>query len=795
MSFVFFIVDVSLTQEDVMAGSILVVISFLAALGSAYAYYQSATKKKPLAVLARRGYVVTTLGVIGASVLLMFYILSHDFSYSYVWGYSSTDLSLHLLVTTFWAGQEGSFLFWALCAAVIGLFLQSYTRQRKFEYEVMAIYTLLVAFLLLLLLVKSPFQYIWNVYPNDLTPGTAPQDGRGLNPLLQNFWMIAHPPVLFVGFAAVAVPFAFALAALWRRKYTEWIGHALPWVIFASLSLGMGIMIGGYWAYGVLGWGGWWGWDPVENSSLIPWITSIALLHTILVQKRTGNLARTNFILAIVSFVLVVYSTFLTRSGILGSASVHSFTDPGTFAYTILLIWIGTITLGGFGMLARRWRDLTPTGKVGMFTRESFISISTIVMAMSAVIILFGTSWPIFSNGSVEPSFYDKMNLPIAIVLGIILGVSLLLTWKQESLAGLLKRSSFALGASILALGLLLLLGLDNWQMAALALTSLFALFVSLDKVYRIIKEDPRWAGGAIAHVGLALLFLGIIGSGYYGKKVTTSLSENETKEVLGYQLTYTGMRATNDGKWQFLVKAERDGKAFMLTPVMYNTTYNNNLMREPDYVSLLTKDFYIEPVSLEQGSGHDHAHHMFELKRGEPAEIEGMKVTFLRFEMGQHGSDAMMSGGGLSIGAVLQVERKGKKEQITTVTKYGSDNKPQPSKVMLKDGSVGFEMLSMQVDPETKSARIQVNVVGLDDHAAEDAKPDVLVVEASLKPFMNIVWIATLFVFFGLTLSLVRRGSEVGLDHRVPPLRQERIEKKNGSRVSVEEPAEETAS
>jgi cytochrome c-type biogenesis protein CcmF len=385
-------------------------------------------------------------------------------------------------------------------------------------------------------------------------------------------------------------------------------------------------------------------------------------------------------------------------------------------------------------------------------------------MAVSALIILFGTSWPIVSNSSMEPAFYDRMNLPIAVILGLVLGASLLLAWKEESLEGAVKKASFAFGAAVLGLVVLLLVGLDSWQMGALAFSALFALFVSVEKAYRSIREDPRWAGGAIAHAGLALLFLGIIGSGYYGQKVTAALSENEPKEVLGYQLTYTGPRAFDRGKWQFLVRAERNGEAFMLFPVMYQSDYNNNLMREPDYVSFLTRDFYIEPVSLEQGDQHDHASHHFELKRGEPSEIAGMNVTFQRFEMGQHGSDAMMSGAGFNVGAVLLVERNGKREEVTAVTTYRDGAEPRPTRVMLSDSVHGFEMLGMQVDPESKSARILVNVIGLHDHAADEAKSDVLVIEASVKPFMSTVWAAVVLVFFGLTLSLVRRGKETAL-------------------------------
>lgn len=742
-----------------MTGSLLIWLALFSLVVSAISYYRLATKRASSATLARRSYAIAVLSVVGASVLMMVYILQHRFEYAYVWGYSSKDLPLHLLITTFWAGQEGSFLFWTLCSVLIGLFLRSYTQRRRIEFEVMTIYSFLLSFLLILMIAKPPFQYLWEAHPKEVPIGQVPQDGRGLNPLLQNIWMIAHPPVLFIGFAAVAVPFAFALAGLWKRSYSTWIADAFPWVLFATLSLGAGIMLGGYWAYGVLGWGGWWGWDPVENSSLIPWITTLILLHTILVQKRTGNLVRTNFLLAIVSFVLVIYSTFLTRSGILGDSSVHSFTDPGAIAYSVLLIWIAAVAGLGLAMFFRRWNDLKKlAGSVGMFTRESFIAIASIAMGVSALIIFFGTSWPIVSHSTVEPSFYDRTNLPIAVILSLLLGVSLLLTWKVESRAGLFKRASFAFGASLLVTIGLILAGLDNWQMGLLAFASLFAFFVNAAKLVKVLREDARWAGGAIAHVGLAMLFLGIIGSGYYSQKITTSLTLNEPKEIFGYQVMYTGAIPIDGNKWRFHVIAERGGESYALGPVMYHSDYNNSLMREPDYVSFLTRDFYIEPVSLEQGEQHDHS---VELPKGEPVTINGMKVTFLRFDMGQHGADAMTSGGAFSIGAVLEVERNGRKEQITVVTTYKDGAQPEPKPTMLKNSPIGFEMLSMRIDSETRAARIRVNVLGLEDRGAVTHKPEELIIEASLKPFMSVVWIAAVFVLGGVTLSMIRRIQE----------------------------------
>lgn len=770
-----------------MAGQVLLWLGFATAVISGVAYYRTATKKQQALQLARRSFGVMAASVIAASVLLMVYILRHQFEYFYIYSYSSRDLAKELLVTTFWAGQEGSFLFWALCSALLGIGLLRYTQRHKVEYEVMAVFGFVQAFLLLLLTAKSPFKYIWDAFPGEVAVGTIPEDGKGLNPLLQNFWMIIHPPVLFVGFAAMAVPFSFAVAALWRKTYSEWVPRAMPWVLFGVLWLGAGIIIGGYWAYGILGWGGWWGWDPVENSSLIPWITGVALLHTLVVQKLTGNLVRTNFTLAILTFGLVVYSTFLTRSGVLGSASVHSFTDPGSFVYTLLLAWlVGSAGLG-FGLLAKRWRDLKPmAGKIGMVTRESMISLMTAILAASAVIIFFGTSWPIVGNSSVEPSFYDRMNLPIAIALALVLAVSLLVMWRQESWQGLINRASFAIGASAFSVIALVFAGLDDWMMGLLAFTSFFAFFVNLTHGYRLSKQGWFMIGGPMAHIGLALLFLGIIGSGFYGQKVTSTLAQGEPKEILGHTLTYTGAHPTPDGKWKFTIRAEQAGKAFVLEPVMFKSTYNDQIMRNPDYATFLTRDFYIEPVSLEKATGNDHEHHTFDLPKGVPTTIADMTVTFVRFDMNQHGMEGMMGGGGFPVGAILEVARGGKKETITAVTVYKEGQQPEVKPAMLKDGKTGFSMLNMNINPENKTSVIQVDVLGLHDHADQVEGPEMLVIEASVKPFMSLIWVAAALISIGLILSMINKARTARLEREMAV--QHNQKRSGGKRQPVEE-------
>jgi cytochrome c-type biogenesis protein CcmF len=745
-----------------MVGAVIVWIAFVASVVSAGSFYWTARRDARFLTLARNSYGIMTLSVVAASALLLVYILTHRFEYAYVWEYSSRSLQLDLLITTFWAGQDGSFMLWALCGSLIGLGLMAYSRRKAIEPETMALFAFIEGFLLLLLILKSPFKYIWDAYPNDVPLGTIPSDGRGLNPLLQNFWMIAHPPMLFAGFAAMAVPFVFAVGALWRKSYQEWIPSALPWVIAGAIALGTGIMLGGYWAYGVLGWGGWWGWDPVENSSLVPWIIAIILVHTMLIQRRTGGLVRMNFFLGVSTFVLVVYSTFLTRSGILGSASVHSFVNPGGWVYAALILWIASLLILGLVMLMLRWKELKAFAvRSPFFTRESFLGIASAVMGASALVVLFGTSYLLFPVATLERTFYDNTNLPLAIGMMVLLGLSLGLQWKEESGAILLKNSVLSLGLAVVGTGILIAIGLHDILMGLLAFASLFAFFVNAMRMVALAKESIRYTGGTISHIGLALLFLGIIGSGRYGEKQTASLPINVPTEVLGHQLTYTGSKQLQDGKWTFSVKVAGAGSEFTLEPVMYQSDYNNSLMRNPDYASSLTRDFYVEPVSLEEvtsPAGGASSGNTLQLKKGETQQIGDAIVTFLRFDTSHKGTEAAMAAGSFPVGAVIQVKRGAKTEEVIPVTVYHGAEKPEIRKVTTKDGALGFELIAMNVGTQAIPSTIELAISGASVPAAPVVRSQLLVIEASVKPFMSVLWAGAVFVLFGLIVSLTSK-------------------------------------
>ncbi len=736
-----------------MIGTISLYFALFAGIFAVTHYIKVTRGQKKSLSLGRKGLYASSTGVIVASIVLLVDILQHNFGNAYVWSYSSTDLSTGLLISTFWAGQEGSFLFWTLCSALLSFALLSYTKTRRLEQYVLPVFLAVQSFLLVLLIAKSPFTSIYEQFPNELTPGQMPQEGRGLNPLLQNFWMVIHPPVLFVGFAAAAIPFSFAVAALWRKEYHSWLSSAFPWVIFSGLSLGAGLMLGAYWAYGVLGWGGYWGWDPVENSSLLPWIVSMALLHTMLAQARTNNLVRTNFILAILSFVLVIYSTFLTRSGILGDSSVHSFTDPGTVVYGLLILFLGSAAALGGSFLFFRRKELRDIAKpMHWRTREFALSLGAFVLLISTAVVFFGTSLPIVSTTHVDPSFYNTMHVPIAVIMMLLIGYSLLVRWEQEDGTLLKEHSWKSLTAALAATAAIGFFSMWDMLYLLFVFASLFALFVNIELTAMSLRGDVRLLGGKIAHIGVAVFLIGAMVSGVFEQKKVAVLGLNAPQEIFGYTVTYTGKRIVEGHKTAFSVTVQQDGSPTVLQPMMFETE-NSGTMRNPDIKSFLTHDVYLSPSGVEEGGIDEHGH--LTLLKGESASVGAARVTFTGFDMGGHNME--QTDGGTRVGARLEIVQNDQRETVTPYVIYdGKEQKYVGVDSKLLGTKIEFLAMSIGGMGEGKSAiQLQVKNAG---GIPLSGKNEALVVEASIKPFIILVWVGTLLILSGFVLSILRR-------------------------------------
>ena len=380
-------------------------------------------------LVARISFFVAALLVLATSVSLQYLLQTHHFDVNYVYRYSARELPPGYLFATFWAGQEGSFLLWAFWTSILGMVLLR-KLDPLMERRVMPFYGGVLAFLLLLLTVKSPFipfgaiapmdpastfvgstfsaflaeiKFIFQtpfVNPHIFSPQGIPADGNGLNPLLENPWMVIHPPTLFLGFASTAVTFAFAISALAFGNDESWYRRAWPWALFCFAVLGFGIMLGGYWAYDTLGWGGFWGWDPVENGPLVPWLMMVAFLHSVQVQRVRGSLKTSTLLLGVLPFSATLYETFLTRTGILDKFSNHSFSTLGGLANSVIL-WGMVLTVGiSLALLIWRSRALKNDNDVwsNASSREFGYLTAIILLVACALFTGIGMSAPLITG-------------------------------------------------------------------------------------------------------------------------------------------------------------------------------------------------------------------------------------------------------------------------------------------------------------------------------------------------------------------------------------------------------------
>lgn len=762
-------------------GPYLIYGAFAGAILSSILYFLSSGGSAKYVKQARMLFHVSAILTISSTAFLLYLIMTHQFQYTYVWNYSSRDLPWNLLLATFYAGQEGSFHLWAFLMAILGVFLLPYLANRDSEklpgndpndtYEplVMGTFTLLSAFLLFIMIIKSPYMFVWQSFPADVQVGFIPEDGRGLNPLLQNFWMTIHPPILFTGFTSLSIPFSFAIAALIKNRYDKWMKLALPWTLFGGMILGLGIMLGGYWAYGVLGWGGYWAWDPVENSSFVPWLLIIGAIHTMVAEEKVGKYKRTSLILCILAYAMVLYSTFLTRSGVLGDASVHSFVDPGQEVYLFLVVFLSLFAGGGLALIGFRYKSLRTEkseGQVNLLSRESALFVGAITICATALVIAVGTSWPIISKGTVEPDFYNRMNLPLAILIAAINGISILLRWKHSDEKSFFKSLYIPLGFTGAITIVLVIMGVRDFLMALLAAASFFAVFINGEIAYTIFRKNKSKAGAYIAHMGVMLLFLGVIGSARYSEEENVSLPLGEPKEVLGgYVLTYKGATEIpgDHEKYHFNVIVQKDDRAFLLQPVMYYSEYSEGIMKNPDIANLVTKDLYLSPMALEE-PGQFTPNDIHSFNKGEEKDINGMKVKFIDFDRSKFNRDEMEAGKTNIMGAELEVTINGKTEKVIAEQEMSQNgSSPIPVKPLGNDNYT-FYLTKLSVAGEST-----VDIAIIDDNKMqqEQGAPETLVITASVKPFINLVWGGTIVMVIGFYFSLIARHRRIRSETR----------------------------
>jgi cytochrome c-type biogenesis protein CcmF len=524
--------------------------------------------------------VVASLGVVNA-------FLNDQFQYLYVANYSNRDLDTYFKISGLWAGQTGSLLFWAVLLAffaAVTVYLNR-NRNREFMPVVVGVLQGILGFFLVVLLFAdvNPFEQL----------GFTPVDGRGLNPQLQNYWMTIHPPVLYLGFTAFAIPFAFAMSALITgRTDSRWIVVTRRWTLLSWFFLSNGIIFGMRWAYEELGWGGYWFWDPVENASLLPWLAATAFLHSIMIQENRGMLKVWNMSLVLLTFLLTIFATFLTRSGLI--ESVHSFAENTKIAL-IFLGFMGSILVASAILIVYRLPSLRAENQIHSFlSREAAFLFNNLILLGAAFAVLWGTMFPMISEAflgeqiSVSAPFFNRVNVPIGLVLLALTGIGPVIAWRRASRRNLKRNFALPLVIGAATVAILLALGARHGYALATFGISAFVLTVIAVEFWKgtrtrariegegflaafthLISRNRRRWGGYIVHVGIVLIFTAFAGSAF-DVELRKALNPGDTVAVASpfghvYTLTYEGIsssREANFDRWVALMSVEREGES-----------------------------------------------------------------------------------------------------------------------------------------------------------------------------------------------------------------------------------------
>ena len=637
-------------------GHMALLLGFVGSILAVVAYYFATQKRDTDEFIswrniARGAFLTHSLGILTVIGVLFFIMTQQYYEYQYVQAHVSDDLPFKYIFSAFWEGQEGSFLLWMFWHIVLGLILLVYGKD--WESPVLAVLALVQVFITSMILgvyvgfgdqvVKigsSPLLLLRDTIDAPIFANAEYVSlikGTGINTLLQNYWMTIHPPTLFLGFASTTIPFCFAIAGLWTGRHKAWLRPALPWALFSGAILGLGILMGGAWAYEALSFGGYWAWDPVENMSLVPWLILIGGIHTNLVARNTGYAIKSTYIYYLLTFILIVYSTFLTRSGVLGETSVHAFTEMGLEWQ--LVSFIGFFLFLSLGFYIARRKDIpNPKKEEATASREFWMFIGSLVLLFSALIITGSTSLPVYNKimQFFNPDFegrvitdpiphYNRYQVWIAVFICLFSGMAQFLRYRainwQNNSRKFFIRLAITLAASV-GLTFLTTMWIDTktWQYWILLLMGIFAVLANLDYLISYLKLNLKVGASSIAHIGFGLMVVGMIASGVNQKVVSSNaflmdgiMSESEeelskknimlfkgiTTPMNGYEVTYED--DTLDQFYRtYTVNFKKKNAAgevtedFNLYPnIVYNRTFTKIEVPNPSTRRYLSKDMF----------------------------------------------------------------------------------------------------------------------------------------------------------------------------------------------------------
>ncbi|MEW5938950.1 MAG: heme lyase CcmF/NrfE family subunit [Chloroflexota bacterium] len=553
----------------------ILLVTFLVSLYAIWAAVSGYLNKSPAQIeSARRAMLLTFPLLTLAAGALIGLLLNNRFDVQFVYEVTSRSMPGYLKVTAWWGGQAGSLLFWSwlMSAFATLVTLRKWDRDLEFLPWVIVVACVTLAFFLALnILFENPFARLYQTFdgqvaayqfpPSGAFPITPP-DGRGLNPLLRHPGMIIHPPMLYLGFVSFVIPYAFAMAALITgRTDDRWIRLTRRWALWAWLFLSFGLVLGGRWAYDVLGWGGYWGWDPVEISAFMPWLTGTAFLHSVMIQEKRGMLKQWNMFLIILTYDLVIFGTFLTRSGVL--SSVHAFAQSAIGP--AFFIFIALTLLASIGLLIYRWADLRAEAEMkSMLSREALFLLNNLLFMSVLVVCFWGVIYPLISEiatgqkVTVGPPFYERANTPLFAALMLLMGVAPLSAWSNSTLQTLGR----ALWKPASAAALVPLLAFFTYTTNVIALIGFFlvalVVFVTLYEFWRgararqrsqnedfftalvrLTERNRRRYGGYVIHISMMLMAVGILGIEIFQKETQGTLQAGQSLSLQGYELVY----------------------------------------------------------------------------------------------------------------------------------------------------------------------------------------------------------------------------------------------------------------
>ena len=646
-------------------GHFFIVLSLVASLVATIAFFVAnktvdLTNKNSWLRIARMAFLLETVSVIAIFCILYFIISHHYFEYKYVWQHSDKSLQLEYLLSCFWEGQEGSFLLWSFWHCVLGWIL--IWKSKEWEAGVMTVVSFAQFCLATMVLGvyffghkvgSNPFVLLRNEMDAPIFANanylTMVKDGNGLNTLLQNYWMVIHPPILFLGFASTIVPFAFAFAGLLNKNH-KWVSVALPWTSFSAAVLGLGIMMGAMWAYESLSFGGYWAWDPVENASLVPWLTLIAGLHCNLIYKHSGYSLRATYFFYIISFVLVLYSTFLTRSGVLGDTSVHAFTDLGMNWQ--LLIFILVFLFPALYLYFKQYKQIPSIAKEeNTYSREFWMFIGSLVFFLSGFVILFITSLPVFnkivSNFSFLKSIFknafsqpedaefthNQIQVFVAIIIGLLTALTQYLKYKDTPKAFIGKKIAIPTAISVVITLLIIFVYKVNYTKQGIGFqiaihlaifSAVYSIVANASYIWLVLKGKIKASGASVAHIGFGMVLLGVlISSGRksilsWNKTGITVLQKTQQEDPAENTTLFKGI-ATDMGKYMVTYESDslytrdrkryfeinfqpKDGSVgFKVYPDVIRNNKGEGFSANPDAKHYLTKDIFVYITSFKE--------------------------------------------------------------------------------------------------------------------------------------------------------------------------------------------------